>query len=73
MKDKKITKDVLIGELIEKYPVLGEKLMTEYGFHCVGCMAASGETLEQGAMVHGMSSKEINQMVKKFNEELGNK
>lgn len=65
MKKQKIeiTKDIMIGDLVENYPDLGSVLMEEYGFHCIGCMAAGMETLEQGAMVHGMSQKEINKMV----------
>lgn len=69
MKTKqKITKEMMIGEIIEKYPKLGEVLMEDYGFHCVGCMAAGMETLEQGAEVHGMSQKETKEMVASLNE-----
>ena len=65
MKKQKIelTKDIMIGDLVENYPQLGQVLMEEYGFHCIGCMAAGMETLEQGALVHGMSQKEIEKMV----------
>ena len=59
----KITKDIMIGDLVEKYPKLAEVLMEEYGFHCIGCMAAGMETLEEGATVHGMNSKDIKKMV----------
>jgi len=59
----KITKDIMIGELVENYPKLGRILMEEYGFHCIGCMAAGMETLEEGATVHGMNKKEILKMV----------
>jgi hybrid cluster-associated redox disulfide protein len=59
----KITKDIMIGDLVEKYPKLAEVLVEEYGFHCIGCMAAGMETLEEGATVHGMNSKEIKKMV----------
>ncbi len=63
-----ITKDIMIGELVENYPQLGEILMTEYGFHCIGCMAAGMETLEQGAQVHGMNQKEITKMIEDLNK-----
>ena len=59
----KITKDIMIGELVGNYPELGKVLMEEYGFHCIGCMAAGMETLEEGATVHGMNSKEIKKLV----------
>ena len=62
-----ITRDIMIGDLVEKYPELGSVLMEEYGFHCIGCMAAGMETLEQGAEVHGMDQKEIKKMVDELN------
>ncbi|MDD4106384.1 MAG: DUF1858 domain-containing protein [Candidatus Shapirobacteria bacterium] len=70
MKKQKIeiTKDILIGDLVDRYPELGSVLMDEYGFHCIGCMAAGMETLEQGAQVHGMDQKEIKKMVDDLNQ-----
>ncbi len=58
-----INKDIMIGDLVEKYPKLAKVLVEEYGFHCIGCMAAGMETLEEGATVHGMNSKDIKKMV----------
>lgn len=66
----KITKDILILDLVEQNPDLVAVLTEEYGFHCVGCMAASMETLEQGALVHGMTDDQIEKMVKDFNKRL---
>lgn len=69
MKNKtKITKDILILDLVDKNPDLAEVLTEKYGFHCVGCMAASMETLEEGAQVHGMDEKEIEKMVEDLNK-----
>jgi len=67
-KDKKIeiTKDILIGELVEAYPELAKVLVEDYGFHCVGCMVAGMETLEEGAKVHGLGKKEIEKMLADF-------
>jgi hydroxylamine reductase len=64
-KDKKveITKDILIGDLVEAFPQLAKVLVEDYGFHCIGCMAAGMETLEEGASVHGLDKKEIEEMV----------
>lgn len=67
-----INKDILIGDLVEAYPELAKVLVEEYGFHCVGCMVAGMETLEEGAKVHGLNKKEIEKMVenlKKLAEE----
>ena len=70
MKKQKIeiTKDILIGDLVENYPEIGQILMQDYGFHCIGCMAAGMETLEQGGLVHGMNQKEIKKMVEDLNK-----
>lgn len=70
MKKQKIeiTKDILIGDLVDRYPELGSVLMDEYGFHCIGCMASGMETLEQGAQVHGMDQKETKKMVDDLNQ-----
>ena len=71
MKNKtKITKDILILDLVEQNPDLVEVLTGDYGFHCVGCLAASMETLEQGALVHGMTDKEIDKLVEDLNKRI---
>lgn len=63
----KITKDILIGDLVEKYPKLAKVLVEDYGFHCIGCMAAGMESLEEGATVHGMDEKEITKLIADLN------
>lgn len=71
MKNKtKITKDISILDLVEQNPELATVLTDEYGFHCMGCMAASMETLEEGAQVHGMSDKEIDKLIKDLNQRI---
>lgn len=61
---------MIIGDLISQYPKIAQILVEKYNFHCVGCMAAGGETLEEGAMVHGMSQKEITDMIEVLNKSL---
>ncbi len=63
-----ITKDIMIGDLVEAYPELAKVLVEDYGFHCIGCMAAGMETLEEGAQVHGFGKKEIESMVKNLRD-----
>jgi hybrid cluster-associated redox disulfide protein len=65
-KKTEITKDILILDLVEQNPNLVPVLTEKYGFHCVGCMAASMETLEQGALVHGMNEDQIDKMVEEL-------
>lgn len=70
-KVSKITKGMLLAEIVEKYPKLGEVLATDYGFHCIGCMGSEVETLEQGAMVHGMTKREIDKLLVTLNGLVG--
>jgi hybrid cluster-associated redox disulfide protein len=71
MKQKiKIDKKMMILDLTENFPEIGQILTDEYNFHCIGCMAASMETLEEGALVHGMTEKEIDKMVEYLNTKI---
>ena len=62
-----ITKDIGINELAEKYPKT-IPILLDFGMHCIGCMAAQFETLEQGCMAHGINAdklvKDINEAIK---------
>ena len=64
---KMITKNMIIGECISKYPETAEYLM-KMGFHCIGCFAAGFETLEQGLKSHGKSNEEIEKIIKDLNK-----
>lgn len=48
----KITKDTLIGEVLDQYPDLAEYFF-EIGMHCLGCPHSRGESIEQACEVHG--------------------
>lgn len=63
-----INRHMNLGELVRIYPELAAVLQEDYGLHCVGCMAADFDSLEQGAKVHGFSDKEIDKLVKKLNQ-----
>ncbi len=62
---EKITKKMNIGEVIQKYPETAE-VFFKYGFHCIGCAFAGAESIEQGALSHGID-------VEKFVEDLNKK
>lgn len=53
-----ITKDVLIGDLLDTKPDAAPYLLA-MGMHCLGCPSARGETLEQACMVHGVDVNEL--------------
>lgn len=62
-----ITKDMLIGEVTSKHPKT-IAIMFKHGLHCVGCGMVAFETLEQGCKAHGMSDKDIDNLVKEMNK-----
>ena len=65
----KVTKDMLIGQLITLDPNIAPILMRA-GMHCLGCPASQGESLEEACMVHGVDADEL---VKKINDFLASK
>jgi hybrid cluster-associated redox disulfide protein len=64
---EKITKDSNLAEVIYKHPE-SEEVLIDFGLHCVGCIASAFDTIEAGAKVHGLSDKEIQEMVERINE-----
>lgn len=58
-----ITKDMGIMEIVQSYPETVD-VFFRYGMHCLGCVAARFETLEQGATAHGI---DIDKMVRDLN------
>ena len=48
-----ITRDTVIGEIIEECPEAMAKFM-EIGMHCMGCALASNETVEEACAAHGV-------------------
>lgn len=66
-KQVKITKEMSIEEIINKIPNAAEVMFSK-GLHCVGCHVAASESLEQGAKAHGLTDKQIANMVKEINK-----
>jgi hybrid cluster-associated redox disulfide protein len=50
----KITKDMLIGQILREYPETAG-ILQSFGMGCVYCPSAQGESIEQAAMVHGLN------------------
>lgn len=61
----KVTKKTTLSELVTDKKVA--VTLMESGLHCVGCVAAQFETLEEGCKAHGMSEKQIEELLKKLN------
>lgn len=49
-----ITKDMTIEKVVTEYP---ESMMVfmRHGLHCVGCHVSAFESIEEGAMAHGIN------------------
>jgi len=58
-----ITKEMTIRQVLEK-DINSAEIFLESGMHCVGCPSASGESIEQACMVHGLDADEL---LKKLN------
>ncbi|MDO4475365.1 MAG: DUF1858 domain-containing protein [Lachnospiraceae bacterium] len=64
---KRITKDMLIGDILQVNENMAGLLMAS-GMHCVTCGAAAMETLEEAAMVHGIEADVIEARINAFLE-----
>lgn len=68
-----IDRHMTIEDILSSYPSKAQKLaqeLTQAGLHCVGCQAATWETLEAGMLGHGMSESMIENLVKRLNDVL---
>ncbi len=63
----KITGKTKLSVLLNKKPEAVE-ILFEVGLTCVGCPMAANETIEQGCLAHGMSKKDIDELIKRLNE-----
>ena len=62
-----VTKDTIIGEILDVNAEAAAPIFFGMGMHCLGCPSARGESIEQACMVHGVNADEI---VAKLNEVL---
>ena len=59
----KITKDMIIADILQVDMGIAQILL-KAGMHCVGCPAATGESLEEAGVVHGI---DVDSMVDEIN------
>ena len=64
-----VTKDTIIMDALKMDPGTAEFFLA-IGMHCLGCPSASGESIEQACMVHGVDADEL---VDKINGYLASK
>lgn len=66
----KIHRQMTIEEILGLFPYKAQRLsqeITNAGLHCVGCHAATWETLEAGMYGHGMNDEAIDRLVGRLN------
>jgi hybrid cluster-associated redox disulfide protein len=61
--DKKIDKTSVFADVLDE-PEVVEALL-ESGMHCIGCPMSGGETIEEGAVAHGI---DVDELVDKINK-----
>ena len=59
-----VTKDTRIGELLQAYPKAAD-VFAEHGLGCIACLGASMETIEEGALMHGLDTDAIVEEINK--------
>ena len=64
-----ITKDTIIGDILDIAPQTAP-IFFSIGMHCLGCVMASGENLEQACAGHGIDADKL---TKQLNDYLANK
>lgn len=64
---RQMTIDQILGMFPHKAQRLSQEI-TNAGLHCIGCSAATWETLEAGMMGHGMGDEAIERLVKRLND-----
>lgn len=72
----RIDRGMTIESILSLFPFKAQRLsqeITNAGLHCVGCHAATYETLEAGMKGHGMGDTEIDRLVGKLNALLDEK
>ncbi|MFY7842896.1 MAG: iron-sulfur cluster assembly accessory protein [Rhabdochlamydiaceae bacterium] len=68
---QEIHREMTIESILSNFPHKSQKLaqeITNTGLHCVGCGAATWETLEAGMLSHGFSEEEVDQLVFRLND-----
>ncbi len=60
-----ITKETIIGDILDYNAEAAAPFFFEMGMHCLGCPSSRGESIEEACAVHGVDPTEL---VKKLNE-----
>lgn len=62
--EQKINKGMTFGEVLSRFPKTSE-VFFRYGMHCFGCHIAVEESIQQGALAHGV---EVDKLIDDLNQ-----
>jgi hybrid cluster-associated redox disulfide protein len=68
----KITKDTIVADVLKINRELASVFM-QNGMHCIGCVAASGESIEDACKVHSIDAQKLVDQLNYFLESKENK
>lgn len=60
-----VTKDTIIIDVLRMNPETAQFFL-EIGMHCLGCPSASGESIAEACMVHGVDADELVDKINNF-------
>ena len=61
-----VTKDTLIGELLQMDVERVAPILMNIGMHCLGCPSSQMESIEQAAMVHGVDAQGLVDQINEY-------
>ncbi|MBO7426190.1 MAG: DUF1858 domain-containing protein [Clostridia bacterium] len=65
-----VKKDMIIGDLLMVDEGVAPILMSA-GLHCLGCVLASGETIEEACVVHGIDCDSLVEELNNYMQSVG--
>lgn len=54
-----VTKDTLIGDILDENVQAAAPILMGMGMHCLGCPSARGESIGEACEVHGVDADDI--------------
>ena len=66
----KVTKESIIGDVLD-YDRGTAEFFLAIGMHCLGCPSASGESIGEAAMVHGVDADALVERINTYLESVG--
>lgn len=64
-----VTKDTIIGDILDENLEVAAPFFLGIGMHCLGCPSSRGESIAEACEVHGVDADEL---VTKLNDAFGN-